>query len=329
MISKRYLLLAITLLAMVVSPAMGQSIVSARSGAIHHIDGEVQIDGDTVESKFAEFPNLRNGSILTTELGRAEMLLTPGVIIRVAEQGAVKMISSRLTDTRLEVVEGSALIEAMEILKENAITVFHNGASIQILKKGLYRIDSEPAQLRVYDGKAQVTRGDDTLVAKKGKVVELGAFLVATKFDAKTGDPLHRWSARRSSYLAAANLSSARSVDQWGMPWRASGWRWNPYFGMFTYVPLSGVYRSPFGYRYYSPGQVYVAYVPPRRPQPTGFASSRSRMGGSYNSSLGYNTVTSRSSSSASSSSVSSSSTGASRSSGASSGRGGGGGRGR
>ena len=34
-----------------------------------------------------------------------------------------------------------------------------NDYAVRILKKGLYRFDSEPAQLRVYDGEAQVESG--------------------------------------------------------------------------------------------------------------------------------------------------------------------------
>ncbi len=245
-------------------PVAAQSIVSARSGAIHHIEGQASIDGKPLELKFAEFPNLGNGSVLETQRGRAEMLLTPGVIVRLGEDSAVRMVSNRLTDTRVEFLKGSVLVEAMEILKDNAITFFSNGATISLVKEGLYRFNSEPAELRVYKGKARVRKGDEVLTAKKNKVVELGDFLVAAKFDAKQGDSLYRWSSRRSGYLAMANLSAARSLNRWGMSWRTSGWRWNPYFGMFTYIPASGMFNSPFGYSFWSPRQVYMVYNPPQ-----------------------------------------------------------------
>ena len=313
--------------------AFGQSIVSARSGAIHHVMGRALIDGDVVETKFAEFPNLRPGSILETEAGRVEMLLTPGAVFRMSEDSAVKMISDRLSDTRLEVTEGSAMIEVMEILEGNAVTVVLNDTIIQPLKKGIYRIDADPAQLRVYDGKAQITRGDEVLIAKKGKVVELGAFLVATKFDPKTGDPLYRWSARRSSYLSMANLYAARSISEWGVPWSRGGWRWNPYMGMFTFIPVGGILRSPFGYSYWSPTRVYVAYVPPRTIGSGGGGGGFASTGrGSYSPRLGYSVGSSRptyGSSGSSSTSTSGSSVSSGRPSGGTSSPRGGGSRGR
>ena len=259
-IASRILLLA----AVCTAVAAAQSIVSARAGAVHHVEGKVLLDGEPVVMEFGKFPQMEEGNVLETELGRAEILLTPGVVLRLAEHSAVKMISNRLTDTRVEFLHGSALIEAVELLKDNAVTFTAGEAVIHFEHEGLYRLDSDPLQLRVYKGKARVFQNDRTLVAKKGKLVELEPFLVATKFDPKQNDALYRWSARRSSYMAMANLSAARYMDRWGIPWNVSGWRWNPYFGLFTFVPAGGIYYSPFGYSFWSPAQVYLVYTPPR-----------------------------------------------------------------
>ena len=247
--------------------AFAQSIVSVKSGAVHHVEGRAFIDNKEIQPKLTEFPNLNEGSVLKTERGRVEMLLTPGVIIRMAEDSSLRMISNKLSDTRLEILEGSALVEAMEILKENAVSVISRGITIELLENGLYRIDADPAQLRVYDGKAKLTSGDETLTAKKGRVVDLdGPALAATKFDSKKGDSLYRWSYRRSGYLSMANLSAAKSINDWGMPLGSrGGWYWNPYFGMFTFIPANGLFHSPFGFSYWSPTRVYYAYYAPRQ----------------------------------------------------------------
>jgi hypothetical protein len=202
------------------------------------------------------------------------------------------MVENKLSDTRLEVLEGSALIEAMEILEENSVTLLSHGASIQLLEKGLYRVDNDPAQLRVYDGKAEVTSGEQKLTAKKGRLVDLdGPALAATKFDSKTGDSLYRWSYRRSGYLAMANLSAAKSINDWGVPWYSrGGWYWNPYFGMFTFVPASGIFHSPFGFSYWSPARVYYVYNAPRA-QP-GWGNGG---GGGISADRGYSTIDHRS----------------------------------
>lgn len=261
--------------------AFGQSIVSARSGAIHHVEGRALIDGQVVETDFAEFPNLRSGSVLATELGRIEMLLTPGVIFRMGPESSVRMISNSLADTQLEFLDGTALIEVVELLDDNAVAVFHNGSAIQPLRAGLYRIDAAPNELRVYDGRALLTRGDNKLTVKKGRMVHLGDTLLASeKFDTKTGDELYRWASRRSSYLAMANVSSARSYDQMGMAF-GSGFVWNPYFGIFTYVPRRGMHYSPFGWSFYSPYTVVQAYERPSQSSSNASGGSSSGAGAS------------------------------------------------
>lgn len=264
--------------------AAAQSIVSARAGAVHHIEGTVLLDGKEVVREESKFPQMAEGSLLETELGRAEVLLTPGVVLRLAEHSAIKLVSGKLTDTQVELVRGAALVEAMEILEDNTVTLLAGESAIHLKKEGLYRLDGEPLQLRVYDGKALVVRAGQQIEAKKGRVVELDGFLAATKFDPKQDDALYRWSARRSGYMAMANLSAARSLDRWGVPWSMSGWRWNPYFGLFTFVPAYGFLSSPFGFDFYSPRVVYMVYAPPRRVESGGGWGG----GGGYSPHYGY-----------------------------------------
>jgi hypothetical protein len=277
-----------------VTVAAAQSIISARAGAIHHVEGVVLMDSEPIVLEFAKFPNLPEGSVLETGLGRAEMLLTPGVIIRLSEESSVKMLNAGLDNTQLEFQGGSALVEAMEILDGNAVSIRHGDAIIAIERAGLYRLDSDPAELRVYRGRAKVVKDDQVVVAKKGKIVELAPFLTATKFDANQNDSLYRWSARRSSYLASANLSAARSIDRWGSSWNRSGWMWNPYFGLFTFIPARGMFSSPFGYSFFSPAYASLYFAPRRPAFSDGFGG-----GGSYNRNRGYTVVSGRSTSTA------------------------------
>jgi hypothetical protein len=249
--------------------AWAQSVISAHSGVIHYVEGDVTIDGTAVHPKFAEFPDVKAGQLLATEEGRVEVLLTPGVFLRLAENSSVRMLSNALADTRLEVVTGSALVEVGELLEHNAIAFDAAGAHMALAKKGLYRIDASPAQLRVYDGQALVTVGSENLTAKKGHEIDLDtAKLVDARFDTKDTDSFYRWSARRAEYVAAANVISARvasnSDSRSGFTNSRGAWSWNPYFGMYTFLPGSGVYWSPFGSPFYSPGMVTAIYIPQR-----------------------------------------------------------------
>jgi hypothetical protein len=254
--------------------AWGQQVISAHSGVIHFVEGTVTLDGKPVAPKFAEFPDVKNGQMLAAEDGRAEVLLTPGVILRLAENSSFQMVSNNRSDTRLAVLSGSAIVEVGELLQSNAITVVYNGAHIELVKRGLYRIDSDPGKVRVYDGEARVTAGTQTLLARKGREVLLGAVLDMSGFDVKETDAFLRWAARRSEYLAQANVSSARSASGLGYSGSSYGsglgsgygyglgggggaWAFNPYYGMFTYMPYgNNMYYSPFGYPFYSPTNV-------------------------------------------------------------------------
>src|SRR5271168_4987569 len=94
--------------------AYGQSVVSVRSGLINFAEGEVLLSGQPVEQRAGKFPEVREGSELTTEAGRAEVLLTPGMVMRVGPDSAITMTSASLIDTRVEFRRGSAVIEVSE-----------------------------------------------------------------------------------------------------------------------------------------------------------------------------------------------------------------------
>src|SRR5437899_331574 len=94
------------------SAAFAQQVISARSGLIHYVEGAVQLDGQPVEVKIASFKEMKDNSELRTVDGRAEILLSPGAFLRLGENSAVRMVSGKLTDSRLEFLSGEALIEA-------------------------------------------------------------------------------------------------------------------------------------------------------------------------------------------------------------------------
>jgi hypothetical protein len=272
--------------------AWGQSALSAHSGMIHYVEGKVLLEGQPVDPKFGEFPEVKNNEVLQTEEGRAEVLLTPGVFLRVAENSSFRMLSNRLSDTAFEVLSGSTLIEVDELLKDNAITVKYKDATVSLTKHGLYRFDVEAARMRVYDGDAQAIYAVKTVEVHKGRQVLLDETLATTSFDTKDTDAFYNWASRRGEYVAAANISSARAAGQTGLGGQPCGggfattnngvpcnsgygnygsygygspygmWAWNPYYGMFTYLPGIGYGYSPFGWALYSPYTVGSIFVP-------------------------------------------------------------------
>lgn len=286
-------LLGLIVVVSVVSlPAFAQDIVSARAGLIHYSEGRVLLNEKPIVHKATQFLEVKEGEYLRTDRGRAEVLLSPGIFLRLGEDSQAQMLASRLTDVRLRLLAGAAVIEADELLKANSIKVNVGDAEVQLLRTGLYRLDiqqDESPRLRVFVGEALVTASGAEYRVKGKKEMALAGDFEIKKFDTDDTDPLDRWSKRRAGYLATANISASRLAYRRGVSLSSSQWIWNPYYGMFTFLPYRSVCWSPYGYGFYSPRAVYVLYNPPR-PVDSGFASvgAPSR---SYNSSYGYTSV--------------------------------------
>ncbi len=240
-----------------------QNIISAKSGMVHYVEGEVFLDGTPVEIKYNLFPEIKEGQVFRTSAeGRAEILLNPGTFLRLAESSSFKMIDKRLIDTRIEMLNGVAIVEVAELGKDNNLTVAFKDATVELHKAGMYRLDAEAAELRVYKGEAIVVRGGETLTVKESHMTQLaGVTGSPQKFDSRLGDSFYRWAARRAASISVANLSAAKTLRDSGYSsGMGSSWRWNPYFGMFTFIPGNGMYYSPFGYYFYSPRAVERVY---------------------------------------------------------------------
>jgi len=242
-----------------------QNVISAKSGLIHLAEGDVTLQGQKVKPKNGEFPIVAQGETLATGDARAEVLLNPGVFLRLGENSSFKMVSNHLTDTRVEILTGSAIVEVDELLKGNSVMLLYHDAKITPLKHGLYRLDAAQNRFRVFEGEAQVIQGDQTAQVKGGHQIEFGAVFLAGKFNRKVGDTLDTWAAARSQRIAQANYTSANMVSRGGTSsYTNSNWVWNPYFGLFTYLPATGYGYNPYGWMIYSPRTVvyYNTYQP-------------------------------------------------------------------
>jgi len=287
--------LTLTLAAMAGGAVYGQAVVSAKAGVVHYIEGDVNIGDGTswtqVDVKTGgKFTEMKDGQQLVTAEGRAEVLLNPGVILRLGENSKIKMVSSKLTSTHVELLDGVALVEVSEGLSDTAVNVTVKDATVLLKKMVLARFNTT-AGVRVYKGEAELTAGGAKYTLKDGREFLFGENIVA-KFDVKTTDPLYRWANRRAEYIAMANVSTARMAQKNGASGYSAGWYLNPYYGLYTYLPMgSGIYRSPFGYMYYTPSRVYRYYQNYLAAQTTGYVGggmSGNSAGRTWNQEYGY-----------------------------------------
>jgi uncharacterized membrane protein YgcG len=274
-------------LALSAIPALAQPVISAKSGLISYVEGKVYLGDQVVEPSPTHFPDVKENALVRTSEGRAEVLLTPGVVLRLGENSSLKMLTNRLIDTRLELLTGSAVVEADEIAKDTNVTLVLRDGTVVLDKKGLYRFDTAPARLKVFEGLASAQVAGQNFDVAAGKMLGLGGTLASVqKFDKEDTDSLDNWSRRRGELLAMANVSAAKQVRDSGcagfsfiaptafvtpvststsQPCLANpcapGWRYNQWYGLITYIPCGAMAWSPYGYQYWSPQNVIRAYA--------------------------------------------------------------------
>ena len=273
---------SLAVLALAALPVHAQTVIGAKSGVINWVEGDAFLADKPYVMQPSQFGEVKETMVFRTEEGRAEVLLPPGVFFRLGEKSSFKMISNRLIDTRVELLTGSAVMEIDDMAKEASVTVLCKDGTITLSKAGLYRFDTEPAEIKVYKGSADVAVKGQTVAVGAGKMVQFDAAVaMAEKFSVTDTDSLDRWSHRRAEVLANANVSAAKQAHYGGYgvsnpcstyggyntgpfmkPWGT--WGYNPYYGMGTYIPCNGTLYSPYGYRYWSPLAVYRAFYSPR-----------------------------------------------------------------
>ena len=348
--------LSVAVLALGALPALAQHVISAKSGVVSYVVGTVKVNDEVVRPSETKYTEVKENAVLRTEEGRAEVLLTLGAILRIGDNSSFKMLTNRLIDTRVELLTGTHIVEVAEIQKDNNLTLVAKDATVVITKRGLYRFDVDQAKIKVFEGVLGVTvNGQSTLVGA-GKMMDTATASVE-KFDKETTDAMDRWAKRRAELIAMANASSAKQVHDYGCSPNTTtnfaainngvgvgspcynpcnSWRYNPWYGLITYIPCGANIYSPYGYRYWSPYNVMRAfYTPPPMFHGGGYGGGGGMGGysGMSQTSAGYSGAMSAPSSSVSSStaavssgtSVSSSAGSASSGHGASGGGGGGG----
>jgi hypothetical protein len=243
--------------------AIAQSTVSARPGTLNYTEGQASLEGRQLSAGAESKTSLAAGQSLSTANGKAEILLTPGIFLRVGSNSTVQMVSPNLTQTEVRLEQGRANVEVDEIYNQNRILIDLPNGQTQIMKKGLYAFDATNSTVSVFDGQANVYPGADLQTDVKPIQVKGGRRLVLTgdaeqpvKFDKDSAkDDLYNWGSLRSQYLGEANLSLASNYA--GASAFNPGWYWAGGMYGYTWLPGNGLFWNPYGYGFYSPYYIY------------------------------------------------------------------------
>jgi len=205
-------LAAVTVLAL---PADGQSVISARSGVVHFFEGAVYLGDEPLEPRLGKFPTMAEGAELRTAQGRAEVLLTPGVFLRLGEKGAIRLLADGLADTRVEMLAGSAMLDSSEPSSDTSITLIYKEWQMHFPQKGIYRFDVEPPRLWVRQGEAKVSAGGTAspVSVEQGMYLPLAPVLVPEPSIDVPADALSDWAHGRSESISADNAITAQ-IDE-------------------------------------------------------------------------------------------------------------------
>jgi hypothetical protein len=226
-------------------------------GAVNYTEGQVFLNGQALTA--SQTAKVAPGQILETRDGKAEMLLTPGMFLRLNSNSQVRLDSNSITDTRVVVLRGEAMVEADQVVKDNGVQILDGNYSARIEKPGIYEFNADQPMVRTYDGEMTVSGDDRSANVKKGHELDLSAQNAKLKthgFDTHMTDSLYAWSRVRSEYMAEANMATAQTIVVDNPGWYyGTGWYWNPYWSSWAFVPGAGLWGSPFGFGlgFYSP----------------------------------------------------------------------------
>lgn len=226
---------------------------AAVPGTVNYVQGAVSLDGSRLNDKSVGNATVEPGEELSTGNGKAELLLTPGVFLRLDNNSTVKMVSPDLAMTQVQLDKGRAGVEVDEIHDQNDLQVIDGGVTTRLNKQGYYEFNANHPEAMVFKGEAHVQVNDNKwreLKAHHEFALDAGplAHEKAQNFnedDAK--DELYDWSSLRSEYMAEANHQMAAD---YGGPYYGPGWYWDPWAFDFAYMGW-GPFASPFGWGFY------------------------------------------------------------------------------
>ncbi len=230
-------------------PAFGADVPSIRGTSnvlntapdtLSFVQGTVLLDGNRMAQSNVGNTELSEGQELRTRTGKAEVMLNPGVFLRLNDRSEAKMVAE--SPTQVEVQRGEIGIEVDAIESPSVLQVIDDGVTTQLLKKGYYEFNANSPMVKVFSGQAEVhTRKGAWKAVKPQQEMALASDSQAEsrKFQPNPNeDQLMAWSRMRHQNMMAANQQYGSYYPYgeygWGGPGWGPGWGmgWGPRWGM-------------------------------------------------------------------------------------------------
>lgn len=244
--------------------------ISAKAGGVNLVSGDVTLRKATetgVQPLTAKDSLVTGDVVKTGSGGRAEILLSPGSYIRLAENSEFELTDASLDDLRLKLTKGSAVLEATGFSDvETAIMIETPQTEVSIIRSGIYRVNILPPDTtEVVVRKGRAVLGGNKAAPIKGdkKARVVGSAVEVVKYNKKLEkDAFDDWSKERAETLAEANrklsnrsvntlLASYRMNGLWSAGYQPRGlWLYDSGFGCYTFLPFYSRWSSPYGRSY-------------------------------------------------------------------------------
>ena len=205
------------------------------------------------------------GGLRTTGNSRAELLLSPGTYLRLAENTEIEVTGTTYRGMRFRVVRGTVIIESANLNPRiHSLTLSTPSAELQMGTSGLYRLDVVPGResaVSIYKGRVLWTGAEGRKAPlKSGRRWLLGDS--SSSFEPRSSaldkndrkDPLNLWSRLRARQLVQVNAGLSLASRDSAYPGfgyqNRGGWVLSSKSQWFTYVPFDSSPRSPYGFHY-------------------------------------------------------------------------------
>ena len=205
------------------------------------------------------------GALRTTGNCRAELLLSPGTYLRVAENSEIEVMGTTYRGMRFRVVRGTVIIESASLNPRiHSLTLAAPSGNLHVQSRGLYRLDVLPGQkpaVSVYKGrvlwtgaggrKTQLKSGRRWLLGNSSSSLEPRSSGLDKNY---RKDPVNFWSRLRARELVQVNAGLSLASRDSAYPGfgyqNKGGWVLSSKSQWFTYVPFDSSPRSPYGFHY-------------------------------------------------------------------------------
>lgn len=191
----------ILLVALFVGSTAAQPLIPAKGGLVSYAD-EAYLDDKSIDVSPSHLTFVKNGSVVRTADGRAEVLVGACAAIWIGENSSFRMAATEANHQSIDILAGSLVIATGGGDSNENPTLKFKGFRVDLKRKGAYRFDVQPPEMKVMSGKAVVRTSAQVVGVTDGRFFAPDAPVTSGKIDRQRKDALEAWSDERAALLS-------------------------------------------------------------------------------------------------------------------------------